>query len=352
MRPEYILGIVLVVIVGAGLLVLPAGKMQSAASTIPGVYPKYNEIAKPAGFVNSDPFQLKDVVGKKVILLDFVTYSCINCQRTFPYLNKWYEEYKDDGLLIVGIHTPEFAFEHDINNVRAAAAKFGLKFPLVLDNEYATWNAYGNQYWPRKYLIDIHGNIVYDHIGEGNYDETEVQIVKALNERKQFLAEGGGVVAKMDTPKDAPNFDPSMVKSPETYLGGARAQYLVNSPSSACASGTCTYKYKGTDVPQGYQLSGSWMTDKEYITLTKGTGAIRISFNANKVNLVAGADQAVRARIMLDGKDLGLITIKESILYVLADLTPAKGEPLPATDHILEIQFLDPGVKAYAFTFG
>jgi cytochrome c biogenesis protein CcdA/thiol-disulfide isomerase/thioredoxin len=120
-------------------------------------YSMYKELVNPSGFVNSDPFQLKDIVGKKVILLDVMTYSCINCQRTFPYANAWYEKYKDKGLEIVAIHTPEFAFEHKIENVRDAMTKFGIKFPVVLDNDYGTWNAYGNNYWPRKYLIDIDG---------------------------------------------------------------------------------------------------------------------------------------------------------------------------------------------------
>src|SRR3990167_6237732 len=175
---------------------------------------KYKEITSPSGFVNTGPFNLKDIVGKKVILLDFMTYSCINCQRTFPYLNAWYEKYKDQGLEIVGIHTPEFAFEKNIENVREAMRRFGILYPVVFDNDYATWRAYGNQYWPRKYLIDIHGDIVYDHIGEGAYEETEMKIRELLLERSRLLGErsaDAGALAASQMPGT-----PNAARSPET----------------------------------------------------------------------------------------------------------------------------------------
>ena len=155
----------------------------------PSTQKKYIEIVNPSGFVNTNnaPITIGQFVGKKVILLNIMTYSCSNCQATFPYVNKWYEQYKDEGLSVIGLHTPEFAFEKDIKNVEEAMLRFGITYPVVMDNEYATWNAYNNRFWPRKYLFDIHGNIVYDHIGEGAYEETEVEILKALVERKNFL---------------------------------------------------------------------------------------------------------------------------------------------------------------------
>ncbi len=183
-------------------------------------YPRYKEIVDPAGFVNSEPFQLADLVGKKVILLDIMTYSCINCQRTFPYVNAWYDKYKDAGLAVVGIHTPEFAFEHKKENVEEAAEEFGLKFPLVLDNDYATWNAYGNRYWPRKYLIDIDGNIVYDHIGEGGYEETEMKIQELLRERNERLGEDMVIASGIANPENAEVLDVRTKRSPEN--GSAR----------------------------------------------------------------------------------------------------------------------------------
>lgn len=302
----------------------------------------YREIVHPAGFVNSAPFELKDYIGKKVILIDFVTYSCINCQRTFPYLNDWYAKYKDDGLLIVGIHTPEFAFEKEKTNVERAAKEFNLQFPLVLDNDYATWGAYENRYWPRKYLIDIHGNIVYDHIGEGKYDETETKIVELLNERRKVLGETGVVNMK---PSDITTVDLSVVRTPETYLGANRIQYLVNLPSTACLTGSCSYEFKHK-TPNGYELSGQWVTEGERITLEKGQGAMRISFTANRVHLVAGSNAPVRAEVYVDGVLYKKLTITDHDLYTLVDDATAK-EP-----HVMEVRFLDPGVSAFAFTFG
>lgn len=149
----------------------------------------YVEFVNPSGFVNTDSFTMRELVGKKIILIEFMTYSCINCQRTFPQVNSWYEKYKDEGLEIVGIHTPEFAYEKDIDNVRDAMKKEGIEYPIVMDNDYATWRAYGNNYWPRQYLINIDGNIVYDHIGEGAYRETELKIQELLAERKERLGQ-------------------------------------------------------------------------------------------------------------------------------------------------------------------
>ena len=146
-------------------------------------YTSAREIVPGGGFINTEPFKLKDFIGKKVILLDFWTYSCINCQRTTPYLNAWYEKYKDQGLVIVGVHTPEFDFEKVYENVANAVKEEGIKYPVVQDNDYATWQTYENRFWPRKYLIDIDGYIIYDHIGEGAYDETERLIQTALKER-------------------------------------------------------------------------------------------------------------------------------------------------------------------------
>ena len=140
-------------------------------------YSVAKEITTPDGFINTDgkPVTIGEFVGKKVVLLDIWTYSCINCQRTTPYLNAWYEKYKDDGLVIIGLHTPEFEFEKVYQNVLDATNRLGIKYPVVLDNDYSTWNAYQNRFWPRKYLIDIDGFVVYDHIGEGAYEETETK---------------------------------------------------------------------------------------------------------------------------------------------------------------------------------
>ena len=150
-------------------------------------YSRAKELVNPTGFINTPPFKLSDLAGQKVILIDFWTYSCINCIRTIPYLNAWYAKYKDLGLSIVGVHTPEFDFEKDLNNVTKAVQSFGIKYPVVLDSDYGTWDAYSNLYLPNEFLIDIDGFIVHQHTGEGNYDDTEHAIQAALKERAQVL---------------------------------------------------------------------------------------------------------------------------------------------------------------------
>lgn len=153
-------------------------------TTPPVVKNKYTDFINPSGFINSEPFSLADYVGKKLILVEFITYSCINCQRTFPYLQSWHEMYKEDGLLVIGIHTPEFAYEQNRDNVVAALKKEGITFPVVMDNRYETWNAYENRFWPHRYIIDYDGQVVFDHIGEGAYEETEDLIGLLLEQQK------------------------------------------------------------------------------------------------------------------------------------------------------------------------
>jgi thiol-disulfide isomerase/thioredoxin len=200
MSTEYSLGVLLAVIVlfSAAFIFLNSkdttstpvtiGATDSTSNDTYAVQP-YIEIAEPAGYVNTNdqPFTIGQYVGEKVILVYFLTYSCINCQRTFPYLNTWYDKYEDEGFVIIGIHTPEFAFEKNKLNVEKAMKDSGISFPVVLDNEYGTWRLYENRFWPRMYLIDINGDIVYDHIGEGAYEETEDKIKELLAERALVL---------------------------------------------------------------------------------------------------------------------------------------------------------------------
>jgi thiol-disulfide isomerase/thioredoxin len=304
-------------------------------------FPKYKEIARPEGYVNTNnlPITIGQYVGKKVILLDILTYSCINCQRTFPYLNDWYTKYEDRGLIIIGIHTPEFAFEHLQKNVEEAAKQFGLKFPLVLDNNYGTWNAYGNNYWPRKYLIDIDGYVVYDHIGEGNYDVTENKIVELLNERAKRLGEPAVTLGVDQMPETKLG---GFGQSPETYLGSARSEYR--------------YTGNGNLPKNQYSLTGQWDEKSEYAELISESGSIRYHFTASKVHLVASSGIPVNAQIFLDGKLItaneagedvkdGVVNFSEARLYTLVDLKDSPGE------HILEIKMMQKGLEAYAFTF-
>jgi thiol-disulfide isomerase/thioredoxin len=158
-------------------------KSQQPVVSPPKGIKKYTEFVNPSGFVNSEPFAMADYVGKKVILVEFITYSCINCQRTFPFMKQWHETYAKDGLMVIGIHTPEFAYERDRDNVIAAMKKEGITFPVVQDNDYETWNAYKNRFWPHRYIIDYEGNVVFDHIGEGAYAETEAVIQNLLQKK-------------------------------------------------------------------------------------------------------------------------------------------------------------------------
>lgn len=373
MKIEKIITYIVVIALVAGIIIILFGKArpQSALNEVlnntdsrslsmeekSSSFKKYQEIVRPSGFVNTDgkEIKLEELVGKKVILLDFMTYSCINCQRTFPYLNDWYEKYEDKGLEIVAIHTPEFAFEHKKENVEKAFKEFGLKFPAILDNDYATWNAYGNNYWPRKYLIDIDGYIVYDHIGEGKYEETEKKIIDLLNERNERLGEpvieGGNItkpVAKEET---------GFGISPETYLGSGRADKQYGE-GAMCLNGACTFESPISIPEDRFSLSGKWKQSFENIELVDQVGgSLFYHFSAGKVHIVAESDKPVTAEIYIDGKIIdpsiygddiksGSVTFSSSKLYTLVD---TKGK---IQTHMLEIRFKNPGFKGYAFTFG
>jgi cytochrome c biogenesis protein CcdA/thiol-disulfide isomerase/thioredoxin len=330
----------------------PASTPQQVTRELTGndVPTRAVEFKDPSGFVNSEPFQLADVIGKKVILLDFMTYSCINCQRTFPYLNDWYESYMDQGLEIVGVHTPEFAFEKKRENVIAAAKQFGLQFPLVMDNEYATWNAYRNRYWPRKYLIDIYGDIIYDHIGEGDYEKTEVKIVEALNERKRFLNESNMV--NMD--RDAPANIVTASRSPETYFGAWRNEAFGN--GQPFWVGEDAFRFPVTIQSNRFYLDGRWEIANEFAASKSQSSALRFRFDAKDVYLVAEASESVTVNVLIDGKPVdtghagkdvhdGNVTIDASRLYhVYTSDVPSA--------HVLELVFRDEGGRIYALTFG
>lgn len=308
------------------------------------------EISSPDGFINTDnkPITIGEFVGKKVVLLDVWTYSCINCQRTTPYLNSWYEKYEDDGLVIIGLHTPEFDFEKKYENVLEAVNKFGIKFPVVLDNDYSTWNAYGNRYWPRKYLIDIDGFIVYDHIGEGAYEETERKIQELLAERKARLDENGFVEHELTKEIEKIN----VPLSPETYFGASRNEFLGN--GNPFVIGKQSLKTPKVLASNMIYLEGDWNFEQEYAeTLSKGK--IVFKYTAGQVFLVAESDTPMDLKILNDDKVVsedagmdvknGIVSAKEPRLYKLID-NGSVGE------HTLEIQIPKSGVKIFTFTFG
>lgn len=301
----------------------------------------YVEITNPAGFVNIPGITMKELIGKKVILVDFMTYSCINCQRTFPYMTAWYSKYKDMGLEIIGIHTPEFAFEKNIDNVREAMKMFGITYPVVLDNDYGTWHAYKNNYWPRKYLIDIHGNVVYDHAGEGNYEETEMKIQELLDERAKVLGQAS-IQGSSDLAVHTLTETQTFAQSPETYFGALRNEYLANGTQHTI--GPQNFSVPSLILPNRLYLTGNWNIDQEYAEAGSDATVI-YEYNASKVFIVADAKSPVDVDILQDGKLLKTITMQESKLYTLVT------NDIPG-EHTLEIKPKQQGVRFYAFTFG
>jgi len=328
------------------------------------------EITTPDGFINTDgkPVTIGEFVGKKVVLIDFWTYSCINCQRTTPYLNAWYEKYgstsfdktqdkslatSSPGLVIIGLHTPEFEFEKVYQNVLDATKRLGIKYPVVLDNDYSTWNAYQNRFWPRKYLIDIDGYVIYDHIGEGGYEETERKIQAALKERAQVLSIAAAVDTNIVDPRDAIAVKSSQVQSPEMYFGSARNEYLSN--GSRGTAGIQVLTIPSSIQNNALYLGGSWNFQPEF-SKNITSGKIVLKYKAKSVYLVASSDKGVTVKILRDGKPLGgeagadvaedrTVFIKDNRLYKLIGASEY-GE------HTIEIQINDPGLQVFTFTFG
>lgn len=315
-------------------------------------YKKAPELSSINGYINTDgkPITLESLKGK-VVLLDIWTYSCINCQRTIPYINEWYKKYKDQGLEVVGLHTPEFAFEKVQTNVEKAVQGFNIRYPVVLDNDYSTWNALGNQFWPRKYIIDIDGYIIYDHIGEGAYEETEKVIQNALKESAARL--GMGMVATSTVNMPAP--DLSAIQSPETYFGSDRNVYLGN--GNPGMRGTQTFALPSAPRTNTLYLGGNWNITSDYAE--SGAGAsVLFKYSAHDVYMVAtNSSASVRIKIMRDSKPVGTVAG--------ADVDPKTGEavidgdrlyklihdPSPGT-HTIEIRIEEGTLKAYTFTFG
>lgn len=320
-------------------------------------YPRAKEIVSPAGFINTEEFHIRNLIGKKVVLVDFWTYSCINCQRTTPYLNAWYEKYRAQGLEIVGVHTPEFAFEKVYANVASAVKKFGIQYPVVLDNDYGTWNAYENRYWPRKYLIDIDGFIVFDHVGEGAYERTEQKIQELLEERMATLGETDGIAQDIAKPEGVADVDAIQPRSPEIYFGAGRNTYLGNGASETTGA-------QKLNEPAGIKtnilyLTGDWNFADEFAENKSTNAKIIFRYQGKDVYMVASAKQPIAITIFRDGKYLGAevgedvitregtsrATIQEDRLYKLIQDTEY-GE------HTIEIIIEGAGVRVFTFTFG
>jgi cytochrome c biogenesis protein CcdA/thiol-disulfide isomerase/thioredoxin len=304
----------------------------------------------------NSPALTADGLKGKVVLVDFWTYSCINCLRTVPYIRAWAEKYKDQGLVVIGVHTPEFAFEQKAANVKRAIADLHITYPVAIDNDYTIWRAFENEYWPAHYFIDVQGRVRYQHFGEGDYDHSEHVI-------QQLLAEAGrtnvstGVVTVSAFGAEAASHN-SDVRSPETYVGYRRAQNF-SSPGGIVNDAAHVYA-DGASGLNEWSLSGDWTVGGEHAELDTKDGGIIYRFHARDLHLVLGPSsggQPIRFRVTIDGKPpgdnhgtdvdaAGDGKVTEQRLYQLVRQTG------PITDRTFEIRFLDPGVQAFAFTFG
>jgi thiol-disulfide isomerase/thioredoxin len=301
------------------------------------------ELVRPSGFINIDSVKIADNIGKKVILVDFWTYSCINCQRTLPYLNEWHSKYSDDGLLIIGVHSPEFNFEKELANVQKAVDTHSIKYPVVLDNNKGTWSAYENRYWPRKYLIDIDGFIVYDHIGEGAYAETEKEIQKLLMERKEVLGTDDEVNLELSKPI-VESADFSKIKTPEIYFGYKFSRNQIGNNEGFKPEKIMNYTLSSVRALNYFYLDGSWMNNEDHMELKSEEGKVTLKYTAKNVNMVAGSNEPTEIVILLDGDEIGKQTIEGQKLYniVFGD---------DYSTHEIEIRAKS-GFKIYTFTFG
>jgi cytochrome c biogenesis protein CcdA/thiol-disulfide isomerase/thioredoxin len=313
------------------------------------------DLSGAVSWVNSPPLSSKALKGK-VVLIDFWTYSCINCLRALPYVESWAAKYKDAGLVVIGVHTPEFAFEKERSNVEKAVRDLKITYPVAIDSDYAIWKAFNNEYWPAHYFIEGKGRIRYHHFGEGEYDESERVIRELLKENGAQLASSAEIAVSSAGAEAAPSAN---VRSPETYVGYHRAEHFASTEAIAQDS-----KHSYTPQPRlslnQWALSGSWKVGAESAVLQTAPGKIIFRFHARDLHLVLGTTKdgkPVRFTVKLDGTapgdDHGVDcdgngsgTVQGHRLY---QLIRQKGA---VEDRTFEIEFLDPGVQAFAFTFG
>jgi cytochrome c biogenesis protein CcdA/thiol-disulfide isomerase/thioredoxin len=331
----------------------PRGSVVSASadsSELPvlGTMPQFRKIAL---WLNSPPLTPEALRGK-VVLVDFWTYSCINCIRTLPHVTSWYDKYRGDGFVVVGVHTPEFAFEKDESNVKKAVERYGIRYPVALDNFYGTWEAYDNHYWPAHYLFDAQGRLRMVHFGEGKYEETERAIQSLLMEAKLLHAPPA-----LD--RRAAGVDFARIDSPETYVGYARTSNFA-SPQAPVPDAAENFTAPPMLRLNQWALRGTWRIAAESAELMSPGGGVRFRFRAPKLNLVmSGNGRNVPATLRLDGKPIppdargtdaradGTVSVSVPRLYNLVALPGGDRD-----EHVFEADFADPGVALYAFTFG
>jgi cytochrome c biogenesis protein CcdA/thiol-disulfide isomerase/thioredoxin len=318
----------------------------NAGSALPvlGVAPEFVDTQKWLNTPGQKPLSLRGLRGH-VVLVDFWTYSCINCIRTLPYLNAWYRKYRSKGFVIVGVHTPEFPFEHSAANVAAAVKENGIEYPVVQDNDYGTWNAYHNEYWPAEYLIDAQGRIRLADFGEGDY-EAKQKAIRDLLAQSGASGLGGEAVVRAQAPSE-------VATTPESYIGAERAERFIN---GEIAEGLHDYGASAAPPPaEGLRYSGTWRIARQSGTAVAGA-QLRLNFNARRVFFVLGSPQEARhVKVLLDGRPIpaslsgadvhdSTATISFQRLYRLVELPNVQR-------HVLTLE-LEPGITGYAFTFG
>ncbi|HLC62354.1 MAG TPA: thioredoxin family protein [Candidatus Nanoarchaeia archaeon] len=354
--------LVVMVLVAAAIIFVEMQKPNvnfANNSTLEGKNSQYQKAPDFIGisrWINSEPLKVESLKGK-IVLVDFWTYTCINCIRTLPYLKDWDAKYRDKGLVIVGVHSPEFEFEKKYENVLKAVNDYQIKYPVAQDNHYATWSAYQNRYWPHKFLIDINGYIRYDHIGEGNYGETEMMIQTLLQERMERLNKKNGVSVNLTKAPESSDF--GEIGTPEIYFGYQFTRGNIgyaNIPQDSVID----YKLPPNAAKNYVYLSGKWKNNADNMELASDEGLILLIFQAKKINIVAGSENKSDAYVLLDtdfenektkGSDVELqgnksiVNIKEFKIYNIAS---AEGYGT----HIIELQLAGKGFKIYTFTFG
>jgi cytochrome c biogenesis protein CcdA/thiol-disulfide isomerase/thioredoxin len=334
----------------------PAMMMMSAGGYSADVPQTLPDLSGATEWINSPPLTAASLRGK-VVLIDFWTYSCINCLRSLPTLNAWYGKYKDSGLVVIGVHTPEFPFEKDEANVRKAVRELGIEYPVAMDNDYSIWRAFHNRFWPAHYFIDAAGRVRFHHFGEGDYEQSEAWIRSLLEERNHQPPPQ--LAVKMDATGAEAASEAESVQSPETYIGYIRAKSFA-SPGGFNEDAPQLYRAPSRLELNEWALQGQWRDESQIATLISASGGLVYRFHARDLHLVLGPSSAgkpVRFRVTLDGKPpgtdhgedcgadgLGMVT--DSRLYQLIR------QKSSVRDRLFRIEFLAPGVQAFAFTFG
>jgi len=352
----------------AGMLVsavaVPTDGLPADKSAVQRVTPavrlpvegEFPSLGGATGWINSPPLTASGLRGK-VVLIDVWTYTCINWLRTLPYVRAWAEKYKNHGLVVIGVHSPEFGFEKDIDNVRRAAKDMKVDYPIAIDNDFAIWRALKNEYWPALYFADAQGRIRHHQFGEGDYGQSERILQQLLSEA------GAGNVSDELVAVDARGAEVAAdwadLRSPETYVGFERAENFA-SPGGAVLNKSSVYASPVRMRLNRWALSGDWTMRDQATVLNKPNGRIAYQFHARDLHLIMGPaarGTSVRFRVLIDGQppgaargidvdDQGNGTVTEQRMYQLIR------QPKPIADRLFEIEFIDPGVEAFAFTFG